>query len=83
MAFYFSADRKCSIYQLKSKILLFITLFKMGHYIPRIKQGNDVVNLRQRIINLMIKQAHNSNSTILTPSRINRESLSSIIVYNN
>ena len=41
VADYFSLDRvNCKIYQLKSKMLLFAILFKMGHYIPVIKQGN-------------------------------------------
>lgn len=41
VADYFSFDRvNCKIYQLKSKMLLFAILFKMGHYVPVIKQGN-------------------------------------------
>lgn len=38
IASYFSKERSsCVIYELKAKILLFITLFRMGYHAPTVK----------------------------------------------
>lgn len=62
IAAYFSKERPdCPIYELKAKILLFITLFRMGFHVPSVKIGDKAINLRNRIANLYGKLYSNTS----------------------
>lgn len=55
----------------------------MGHYVPKITEKGQIVNLRQRIINLMAKQANHNVQSKLTTSIIQKPASSSLLVYSN
>ena len=70
LASYFSRDRPlCNIYELKSKLLLFMVLFRMGYHSPKIREEDRLVSLRNRILNLYNKMYQPQRDSFLV-SRI-------------